>query len=172
MPVRSSSSSLLRWPDREAVHTALEAWAREEAAEEPRLRRMGYFGSYARDEWGVGSDLDVVLIRWWERPRNGVEVVTRAHVSPLALLTRTLSTRSSKRWSWPAFVDAPRVRWRAGIHDGRTPCAVSAGVSPRDGGVGPLGPFAGELSRQFEPSAGAIRIWVKQADPGEGRSDE
>lgn len=26
------------------------------------LRRVGYFGSYARGDWGVGSDLDVVLI--------------------------------------------------------------------------------------------------------------
>ncbi len=62
MPVRSSSSSVLRWPDRETVHAAFEAWARSAAKDEPALRRAGYFGSYARDEWGVGSDLDVVLV--------------------------------------------------------------------------------------------------------------
>jgi predicted nucleotidyltransferase len=28
----------------------------------PELIRLGYFGSYARDEWGVGSDLDLVAI--------------------------------------------------------------------------------------------------------------
>lgn len=28
----------------------------------PALRRVGYFGSYARNDWGVGSDLDVILI--------------------------------------------------------------------------------------------------------------
>lgn len=26
------------------------------------LRRLGYFGSYARGDWGVGSDLDLVAI--------------------------------------------------------------------------------------------------------------
>ena len=62
MPVRSSNSSVLRWPDRDAVHAALEEWAGSAAADEPGLRRVGYFGSYARDEWGVGSDLDVVLV--------------------------------------------------------------------------------------------------------------
>ncbi|GAB4445789.1 MAG: hypothetical protein Kow0031_28320 [Anaerolineae bacterium] len=26
------------------------------------MRRLGYFGSYARGDWGVGSDLDLVAI--------------------------------------------------------------------------------------------------------------
>lgn len=30
MPVRSSTSSILRWPDARRVRGALEAWAREE----------------------------------------------------------------------------------------------------------------------------------------------
>ena len=28
----------------------------------PLLRRLGYFGSYARGDWGMGSDLDLVAI--------------------------------------------------------------------------------------------------------------
>lgn len=28
----------------------------------PLLRRLGYFGSYSRGDWGVGSDLDLVAI--------------------------------------------------------------------------------------------------------------
>ncbi|HEV8675412.1 MAG TPA: nucleotidyltransferase domain-containing protein [Methylomirabilota bacterium] len=28
----------------------------------PEVRRIGYFGSYARGDWGVGSDLDVVML--------------------------------------------------------------------------------------------------------------
>jgi predicted nucleotidyltransferase len=28
----------------------------------PELLRVGYFGSYARDDWGPGSDLDLVAI--------------------------------------------------------------------------------------------------------------
>ncbi len=62
MPVRSSSSSVLRWPDRQAVHDAFARWASDAARTRPELRRAGYFGSYATDDWGVGSDLDVVLV--------------------------------------------------------------------------------------------------------------
>ena len=61
MPVRSLSSSVVVWPDRAAVESALRLWA-EEAARIPELVRVGYFGSYARGDWGVGSDLDVVLV--------------------------------------------------------------------------------------------------------------
>jgi len=28
----------------------------------PKLLKLGYFGSYARDDWDVGSDLDIVAI--------------------------------------------------------------------------------------------------------------
>jgi hypothetical protein len=28
----------------------------------PDLLRLGYFGSYARGDWGVGSDLDLVAV--------------------------------------------------------------------------------------------------------------
>jgi hypothetical protein len=36
------------------------------------VRRIGYFGSYARGDWGVGSDLDVLVVvehadEPWER---------------------------------------------------------------------------------------------------------
>ena len=62
MPVRSSTSSVLKWPDREAVERALHDWALVAARQRPNLERVGYLGSYARDDWGVGSDLDVVLV--------------------------------------------------------------------------------------------------------------
>jgi len=32
------------------------------AAARPEVRRLGYFGSYARGDWGVGSDLDLIAI--------------------------------------------------------------------------------------------------------------
>lgn len=62
MPVRSLDSSVLRWPDREAVDHAVRAWADEVAGSDPRVVRVGYFGSYARGDWGVGSDVDLVVI--------------------------------------------------------------------------------------------------------------
>ena len=62
MPVRSSSSSVLRWPDAATVVGALRGWAKAMAPAHPEVRAIGYFGSYARGDWGVGSDLDVVLL--------------------------------------------------------------------------------------------------------------
>jgi len=62
MPVRSLRSSVLRWPDRDDVDRAVRAWAVDVAARDGLVRRVGYFGSYARGEWGVGSDVDVVVV--------------------------------------------------------------------------------------------------------------
>jgi predicted nucleotidyltransferase len=62
MPVRSLRSPVIVWPDRAAVDRAARAWAAEESGRHPELRRLGYFGSYARGDWGVGSDLDLVAV--------------------------------------------------------------------------------------------------------------
>ena len=62
MPVRSLRSSVLKWPDAHAVVSALRAWVADLATNNPEVCRVGYFGSYARGDWGVGSDLDVVVI--------------------------------------------------------------------------------------------------------------
>ena len=62
MPVRSLNSSVLKWPDRTTADTAVRAWAVEAARRYPGLIRAGYFGSYARGDWGVGSDLDLVVV--------------------------------------------------------------------------------------------------------------
>lgn len=62
MPVRSLHSSVLKWPDKASVVGALEGWAAAMAAARPELLRVGYYGSYARGDWGVGSDLDLVVV--------------------------------------------------------------------------------------------------------------
>jgi uncharacterized protein len=62
MPVRSSTSSVLKWPDRTTVDAAARRWAEQQSAQHPELVRLGYFGSYARGDWGVGSDLDLIAI--------------------------------------------------------------------------------------------------------------
>jgi len=62
MPVRYSNSRVLKWPKAEEVVGALKHWAGEILRERPEVLRIGYFGSYARGDWGVGSDLDVVII--------------------------------------------------------------------------------------------------------------
>ncbi|WP_461394064.1 nucleotidyltransferase domain-containing protein [Deferrisoma sp.] len=53
---------MLRWPGPDEVLEALGRWVRDEAGRHPELRRLGYFGSYARGDWGPGSDLDLVAV--------------------------------------------------------------------------------------------------------------
>jgi len=62
MPVRSLNSSVLRWPDSRLVHKSICQWAQEIVRCYKEIDRIGYFGSYARGDWGVGSDLDVIII--------------------------------------------------------------------------------------------------------------
>lgn len=62
MPARSLNSSVFKWPDRAQVDRALRSWVSEAVKQHPELVRLGYFGSYARGDWGVGSDLDLVAI--------------------------------------------------------------------------------------------------------------
>jgi uncharacterized protein len=62
MPVRSLTSSVLKWPDRTTAEKALREWAEREVMARADLLRLGYFGSYARGDWGVGSDLDIIAV--------------------------------------------------------------------------------------------------------------
>ena len=62
MPVRSLHSPLLKWPDRGTVAGALQAWVDEAVVRHPDVVRIGVFGSFARDEWAFGSDLDLIVV--------------------------------------------------------------------------------------------------------------
>ena len=62
MPLKSLTSSVLKWPDQAAVDAAARSWAEQQKALHPELLRLGYFGSYARGDWGVGSDLDLIAL--------------------------------------------------------------------------------------------------------------
>ncbi len=62
MPVRSLSSSVLRWPAREQVLAAARSWASAAGRARGDLLRLGCFGSVTGDRWGVGSDLDLVAV--------------------------------------------------------------------------------------------------------------
>jgi predicted nucleotidyltransferase len=52
----------MRWPSREEVDAAMQQWIIARVNECPPIMAIGYFGSYARGDAGVGSDLDVVMI--------------------------------------------------------------------------------------------------------------
>lgn len=69
MPVRSLNSSVLKWPDRLTVDRAARTWAVKEARRHSQLLNLGYFGSYARGDAGVGSDLDLIaIVEWTNEP--------------------------------------------------------------------------------------------------------
>jgi predicted nucleotidyltransferase len=53
---------VLKWPEAQAVAQAVRDWAEALGRARPEVLRIGYFGSYARGDWGVGSDLDLLII--------------------------------------------------------------------------------------------------------------
>ncbi len=62
MPVRSLSSSVFKWPDAHTVLSAVSQWAVQIAQSNPAILKVGCFGSYARGDWGVGSDVDILIL--------------------------------------------------------------------------------------------------------------
>jgi predicted nucleotidyltransferase len=44
------------------VDRAVRSWTAEQVQQRPDIVRLGYFGSYARGDWGVGSDLDLIVV--------------------------------------------------------------------------------------------------------------
>ncbi len=94
MPVRSLNSSVHRWPTRDEVHAAIEKWALEAARRREGVLRVGYIGSYARGDWGFGSDLDIVIIvntsslPFVERPKEW-DVTDLPVAADLLVYTRT-----------------------------------------------------------------------------------
>jgi predicted nucleotidyltransferase len=44
------------------VDRAVRSWTAEQVQQRPEIVRLGYFGSYARGDWGVGSDLDLIAV--------------------------------------------------------------------------------------------------------------
>jgi predicted nucleotidyltransferase len=109
MPVRSSSSHVLTWPRPDEVREAARAWGASLKASRTDVVRVGYFGSYARGDWGVGSDLDlvVVLTECGEPPlRRGLAFDTIAGFPvPVDLLVYT-----QDEWSRLEAEKAPFVR--------------------------------------------------------------
>ena len=121
MPVRSLRSSVLRWPDAAEVRRALTDWAALQMGN-PVVAAVGWFGSYARGDWGVGSDLDLVLlVRQSDQPlvRRAAGFDTSALPVPVDLLVYTEA-------EWAALVQEKRrfvaeVEWLAGAAPGTGP---------------------------------------------------
>ena len=107
MPVRSLTFAVFKWPNREEVLSAARGWATALHQEDPAVELVGCVGSYARDDWGVGSDVDVIVV---VRDSNLSPVERHARYAPgelpvpadLWVYTRTewegLSSRSPQLW--------------------------------------------------------------------------
>jgi len=53
---------VFKWPDSQKVIQALKQWVENLVKTQTDIVQIGYFGSYARGNWGVGSDLDLIII--------------------------------------------------------------------------------------------------------------
>jgi predicted nucleotidyltransferase len=99
MPVRSLNSSILKWPDAQTVDRAIRRWAEKVVLNRSDVLCIGYFGSYARGDWGVGSDLDlIIVVERAEQPfeRRGVQWDVTDLPVPTDLLVYT-------REEWQSF---------------------------------------------------------------------
>ncbi len=116
MPVRSLSSFVLRWPNREQVVSSLLEWVKTVIEKRNDVVKIGYFGSYAREDWGVGSDLDLLIIlRESELPfeRRSVEFDTTPIIVPVDLLLYTEEEFEKMENSGSAFAKKieREIRW-------------------------------------------------------------
>jgi uncharacterized protein len=87
------------------VHDAVVRWAGDAASSNPEVERVGYIGSYARGDWGVGSDVDlIVVVRNCERGplERALDFGTTALPVPADLIVytaeewRSLESRSAR----------------------------------------------------------------------------
>jgi len=94
MPVRSLNSSVFKWPDASEVDRAVRTWASKAAGAHTELVWLAYFGSYARGDWGVGSDLDLIaVVQTTEQPfhRRALTWDLKALPVPADLLIYTVA---------------------------------------------------------------------------------
>ncbi len=92
MPVRSLDSSVIKWPREKEVEKSLNEWSDKLTKERDDVIRIGYFGSYANGNWGVGSDLDlIILLEESDEPfeRRGIHFDTSSIPVPTELLVYT-----------------------------------------------------------------------------------
>lgn len=92
MPVRSLNLSVMKWPDKEKVLQALSEWKRTNCKNNENIVSIGYFGSYARNDSGVGSDLDlVIIVKKSDKPfeKRGIEWDLSSIPVPVDLLVYT-----------------------------------------------------------------------------------
>jgi len=111
MPVRSLGTAVFVWPDAATVKTAALRWAERVRRADGDVAAVGYFGSYARGDWGVGSDLDLVVILTKSTlpfERRATRLDTIGLPVPADVLVYTVT-------EWASLATRPRqVSWLSG----------------------------------------------------------
>ena len=82
----------MKWPDKQNIDASIRAWIRTEKGRRSDLCRAGYFGSYARGDWSVGSDVDIVVIVANSKlpfERRSIDWDTKSIPVPVELLVYT-----------------------------------------------------------------------------------
>lgn len=62
MPVRLLNSAILKWPDKQKVLNEAKLWAESVGLSDRNIVKIFCFGSICTGRWGVGSDLDILII--------------------------------------------------------------------------------------------------------------
>lgn len=109
--MRSLSSPVLRWPDFRTVDTAAREWAKEVLRKRRDILGIAYLGSYARGDWGVGSDLDLLVILTdsvTPLPRRGAEFDTTSLPVPVDLIVYTVEEWQALRRARSRFYETAR----------------------------------------------------------------
>ncbi|PZC53072.1 MULTISPECIES: nucleotidyltransferase family protein [unclassified Mesotoga] len=115
MPVRLLNSSVMKWPSKEAVVESLAKWS-EALKRDSNILSIGYFGSYARGDNGVGSDLDVIIIMEDSKVpfgKRGIEWDLAMLPVPVDLLIYTLDEWNELNKELSYFIKRLReeVKW-------------------------------------------------------------
>ena len=71
VPDESSISARVRYRDPEAIRKAVHDYAREVRNGHPEIHSIRWFGSWARGDAGVGSDVDLcIIVNRSDKPRR------------------------------------------------------------------------------------------------------
>ena len=108
MPVRSLGSAVLKWPARKDVLAAARVWAAELRFHDPNLVHVLCVGSCARGDYGVGSDLDVIVI---VRTAPDSLVERRRDYEPQGIPV-PVDVTVLTQVEWSAFAEKSPLLWR------------------------------------------------------------
>lgn len=62
MQKKSLNFYKIKWFEKKDIENALKKWANKILSQHKNILKIGYFGSYAKGNWNVGSDIDILII--------------------------------------------------------------------------------------------------------------